>query len=59
MVDENTDLEQLDPTAFVPYTEVATAALAMLDEAISSRLADQLRDSGFGGMDQRDPAFQW
>ena len=35
VVDENTDLEQLDPTAFVPYTEVATAALAMLDEAIS------------------------
>ncbi len=35
MVDENTDLEQLDPTAFVPYTEVATAALVMLDEAIA------------------------
>jgi len=35
VVDEETDLEQLDPTAFVPYTEVATAALAMLDEAIA------------------------
>jgi hypothetical protein len=35
IVDESTDLEQLDPTAFVPYAEVAAAALAMLDEAIA------------------------
>jgi hypothetical protein len=35
VVDEDTDLEELDPTAFVPYTEVAAAALAMLDEAIA------------------------
>lgn len=35
VVDEDTDLEQLDPTAFVPYTEVAAAALAMLDEGIA------------------------
>jgi hypothetical protein len=36
VVDEDTDLEQLDPTAFVPYTEVAAAALQMLDEGIAA-----------------------
>jgi len=35
VVDEDTDLEQLDPTAFVPYQEVAAAALAMIDEGIA------------------------
>lgn len=35
VVDENTDLEQLDPTAFQPYQEVAAAALEMIDEGIA------------------------
>ncbi len=35
IVDENTDLETLDPTGFVPYDEVIQAALGQLDEAIA------------------------
>lgn len=35
IVDETTDLESLDPTGFVPYDEVLTAALSQLDEAIT------------------------
>ncbi len=35
IVTEDTDLEQLDPTAFQPYQEVQQAALGMLDEAIA------------------------
>jgi hypothetical protein len=35
IVTEDTDLEQMDPTAFQPYPEVQAAALAMLDEAIA------------------------
>ena len=35
IVDENTDLETLDPTGFVPYDEVLAAALSQLDEAIA------------------------
>jgi hypothetical protein len=35
VVDEDTDLEQLDPTAFLPYPEVAAAALTMLDQGIA------------------------
>jgi len=32
---ENTDLEQLDPTAYSPYQEVLDTALMVLDEAIA------------------------
>jgi hypothetical protein len=35
IVTENTDLEQMDPTAFQPYEVVADSALALLDEAIA------------------------
>jgi len=35
IIDEDTDLEQLDPTSFHPYTEVRDASLQMLDEAIA------------------------
>jgi hypothetical protein len=35
IVTEDVDLEQMDPRAFVPASEVQTAALGMLDEAIS------------------------
>jgi hypothetical protein len=33
IIDVDTDLEQLDPTGFRPYTEVRDAALEMLDDA--------------------------
>ena len=35
IVDETTDLEQMDPTAFQPYAEVIDSALIILDEAIA------------------------
>lgn len=35
IIDEDTDLEQLDPTAFSPYAEVIDASLGMMDEAIA------------------------
>jgi hypothetical protein len=34
IVDETTDLELMDPTAFQPYEEVVAAAIGILDEAI-------------------------
>ncbi len=34
VVDEDTDIELMDPTEFSPYPEVQQAALGMLDEAI-------------------------
>jgi hypothetical protein len=35
LVTEDMDIEQMDPTAFTPYPEIAAAAREMLDEAIS------------------------
>lgn len=35
IVDEDTDLEQLDPTGFSPYPEVIARSLGMLDDAIA------------------------
>jgi hypothetical protein len=35
IIEEDTDLESLDPRAFVPHQEVAAAAFAQLDEAIA------------------------
>jgi hypothetical protein len=35
IVTEDTDLEQMDPTAFSPHPEVLAASLEMLDEAIA------------------------
>ncbi len=46
VVDENTDLEALDPTVFAPYTEVAAAALAMLDESIALSQATSFQVPG-------------
>lgn len=35
VIDEKTDLEGLDPRVFFPYTEVQSAALSQLDEALA------------------------
>jgi hypothetical protein len=43
IVDENTDLETLDPTGFVPYQEVVAAGLSQIDEAIAIAQANSFQ----------------
>jgi hypothetical protein len=46
VVDEDTDLETLDPTAFIPYGEVIDAALGQLDEGIAIAQANSFQIPG-------------
>lgn len=46
VVDENTDIELMDPTEFTPYPEVQAAAMAMLDEAIQIAESNQFTIPG-------------
>jgi hypothetical protein len=43
VVDENTDLETLDPTGFLPYQEVIAAALTQLDDAAAIAQANSFQ----------------
>ncbi|CAN5818050.1 hypothetical protein BH23GEM11_BH23GEM11_20140 [soil metagenome] len=43
IVDENTDLETLDPTGFLPYQEVIAAGLSQIDEAIAIAQANSFQ----------------
>jgi hypothetical protein len=46
IVNEDTDLEQMDPTDFRPYPEVRDAALEMMDEAIAIAQANDFTIPG-------------
>jgi hypothetical protein len=46
IIDEDTDLEQMDPTDFRPHPEVRDAALQMMDEAIAIAQANQFTIPG-------------